>query len=118
MKSCKGNEDSLEAMINIRDSALQMKEAILKGDLDKVVELLNLAGVERSSKVVSSEYIDNIYETARKAGTGEYLELEVVVLCFYAKPEARMDVIRALNRFSGVTYNCQFTERGAESWTT
>ena len=110
-------------MINIRDSALQMKEAILKGDLDKVVELLNFSWSQkkRSSKVVSSEYIDNIYETARKAGAqagkisgaggGGFM-------LFYAKPEARMDVIRALNRFSGVTYNCQFTERGAESWTT
>ena len=58
-----GNEDSLDALIQIRDSAFKMKEAILKGDLGSMVDLLNFSWNQkkRSSKSVSSKYLDAIF---------------------------------------------------------
>jgi D-glycero-alpha-D-manno-heptose-7-phosphate kinase len=37
-------------------------------------------------------------------------------MMFYVRPERRLDVIRALNRFDGQVSNCHFTENGTQSW--
>lgn len=122
MKSIEdGHEDSMKALISIRDSALKMKEAVLKADYSSLIELLNQSWIskKRSSKNVSNKYIDAVYETAIDAGA---LAGKISgaggggFMLFYTDPSNRMNVIRGLSQFSGITSNCHFTQRGAESW--
>jgi D-glycero-alpha-D-manno-heptose-7-phosphate kinase len=39
-------------------------------------------------------------------------------MLFFVPTTRRMDVIRALTKFSGLVTNCHFTEKGANAWRT
>ena len=98
-----------------------MKECLLKGDFAGMVESMR-AGWEnkkRSAKTVSNQHIDEIYESAIKAGA---LAGKVSgaggggFMMFFVNPDKRMDVIRALDHFKGQISNCHFTKHGAQAW--
>ncbi len=116
-----GSTVAIEAMHGIKREALVMKECLLKGDFEGIVESMR-AGWEskkRSARSVSNAHIDEIYDAAVAAGAragkvsgaggGGFM-------MFYVRPERRLDVIRALNRFDGQVSNCHFTENGTQSW--
>ncbi len=116
-----GSEDALEAMHGIKREALVMKECLLRGDFDGLVESMRLGweNKKRSAKTVSNPHIDAIYDAAIKAGA---LAGKVSgaggggFMLFFAPTEKRMDVIRALNGFSGQVSNCHFTKHGTQAW--
>jgi len=116
-----GSSVAIEAMHGMKREALLMKECLLKGDFEGIVESMR-AGWEnkkRSARSVSNAHIDEIYDAAVAAGAragkvsgaggGGFM-------MFYVRPERRLDVIRALNRFDGQVSNCHFTENGTQSW--
>jgi D-glycero-alpha-D-manno-heptose-7-phosphate kinase len=116
-----GQVNALEAMHGIKREAGQMKECLLKGDFAGMVESMR-AGWEnkkRSAKSVSNQHIDEIYESAIKAGA---LAGKVSgaggggFMMFFVNPDKRMDVIRALDHFKGQISNCHFTKHGAQAW--
>jgi D-glycero-alpha-D-manno-heptose-7-phosphate kinase len=118
-----GSEIALEAMHGIKREALLMKECMLRGDFDGVVESM-LQGWENkklSAKTVSNPHIDEIYDVARKSGA---LAGKVSgaggggFMWFFVPPERRMDVIRTLDQFGGQVSNCHFTKNGAQAWRT
>jgi D-glycero-alpha-D-manno-heptose-7-phosphate kinase len=118
-----GVVQGIKAMHGIKHEALVMKECLLRGDFAGIVDSM-LQGWENkklSAKTVSNPLIDNIYETAISAGA---LAGKVSgaggggFMMFFASPERRMNVIRALNRFEGQVSNCHFTKKGAEAWRT
>jgi len=116
-----GAVDALGAMHNIKQEALVMKECLLRGDFDGVVESM-LQGWEnkkRSAKTVSNPQIDEIYDGARRAGA---LAGKVSgaggggFMWFFVPAEKRMDVVRSLNDFGGQISNCHFTKNGTQAW--
>ena len=98
-----------------------MKENLLKGDFDGLVESMR-AGWEakkRMARSITNPLIEQSYELAKAAGMragkisgaggGGFMMLLV-------DPVRRMDVMRALSGTQGQIYNCHFTEIGTQGW--
>lgn len=112
---------SIEAMFALKDDAVSMKEAILRGDLDGYAHILGRSwdAKKKMAKGITTRLIDDIYESAVAAGArsgkisgaggGGFM-------MFYVPPHKRMDVIRALSKFPGELMNFHFTSHGAKSW--
>jgi D-glycero-alpha-D-manno-heptose-7-phosphate kinase len=116
-----GHADALDAMHSIKREALVMKECLLKGDFQGIVDsmLLGWENKKRSAKTVSNPHIDQIYDEAIKAGA---LAGKVSgaggggFMMFYVAPEKRMRLIHTLMCFEGEVSNCNFTKEGTMAW--
>lgn len=116
-----GFADALEAMHGIKREALWMKECLLRGDFNGVVESMRMGweNKKRSAKTVSNPHIDKIYDAAINAGA---LAGKVSgaggggFILFFVPPDRRMNVIRTLNSFEGQVSNCHFTKYGSQAW--
>jgi D-glycero-alpha-D-manno-heptose-7-phosphate kinase len=116
-----GTVDTVEAMHGIKREALVMKECLLRGDFDGIVESMRQGweSKKRSAKTVTSPHIDEIYNAALGAGA---LAGKVSgaggggFMMFFVPPEKRMDVIRTLNGFEGQVSNCHFAKYGTQAW--
>ena len=116
-----GSVDALEAMHGIKREALVMKECLLRGNFDGIVESMRQGweSKKRSARTVTSPHIDEIYNAAIRAGA---LAGKVSgaggggFMMFFVPPEKRMDAIRTLNRFEGQVSNCHFTKHGTQAW--
>lgn len=119
MKS--GISDTIEAMHGIKQEALTMKECLLKGDFQGIVNSMRAGwdSKKRSAKTVSNPHIEDIYNAAISAGA---LSGKVSgaggggFMMFFVPPDKRMNVIRALNKFDGQVSNCHFTKHGTQAW--
>lgn len=116
-----GAVDALEAMHGIKREALVMKECLLRGDFDGIVESMRQGweSKKRSARTVSNPHIEEIYEAAMAAGA---LAGKVSgaggggFMMFFVPPDHRMDVIRTLERYNGQVSNCHFTKYGTQAW--
>jgi len=118
-----GETQSLDAMHKIKIEALNMKEHLLRGDFSGFVESMQKGweNKKRSSKYVSNDLINSIYNAAidsgalagkvSGAGGGGFM-------WFFVPPENRINVIRTLKSFGGEVSNCHFTKYGSEAWVT
>lgn len=116
-----GKKDAIKAMHGIKDEALNMKECLLKGDFEGIVESMQKGweNKKRSAITVTNDYIDNIYKVSIDAGAvagkvsgaggGGFMML-------FVPPESRMAVINKLSKFSGIISNCHFTKYGSQAW--
>ncbi|HOK26236.1 MAG TPA: dehydrogenase [Bacteroidales bacterium] len=117
-----GVSESVEAMHMLKELAISMKEALLKGELDSLGELLDNSWNYKKKMAggITNPHIDTIYDTALKAGAtggkisgaggGGYM-------FFYCPRNTRYNVIRALKQFGGHEQKYEFTKRGLETWT-
>nr|WP_231887771.1 hypothetical protein [Thermodesulfatator autotrophicus] len=66
-------EKSIEAMHKLKEQAIMMKEAILRGKLDEIGEILDFGWQykKQMAEGITNSVIDEIYETAKKAGVQE-----------------------------------------------
>lgn len=112
---------AVEAMHQMKREAVTMKESLLKGDFDGLVESMQ-AGWEskkNSADTVSNTHLEEIYDTATRSGA---LAGKVSgaggggFMMFFVPTERRMDVIRGLNRYQGQVSNCHFTKHGSQAW--
>jgi D-glycero-alpha-D-manno-heptose-7-phosphate kinase len=116
-----GVTDALEAMHGIKREALVMKECLLRGDFNGLVDSMRSGweSKKRSAKTVSNSNIDEIYEAAISAGA---LAGKVSgaggggFMVFFVPTERRMELIRTLNKFKGQVSNCHFTKNGTQAW--
>jgi D-glycero-alpha-D-manno-heptose-7-phosphate kinase len=116
-----GRGDAIEAMHGIKREAMTMKDCLLRGDFDGLVDSMRSGweNKKRSAKTVSNPEIDSIYATALEAGA---LAGKVSgaggggFMLFFVPNERRLDVIRALGPFNGQVSNCHFTKNGAQAW--
>ena len=116
-----GQEQALEAMQGLKQEALSMKESLLKGDFEGIVESMRLGweNKKRSAATVSNPHIEQIYSAATAAGASAGKVSGAGgggFMLFFVNPESRMDVIRAPSRFEGQSSNCHFTKTGAQAW--
>ena len=94
-------EKSIEAMYKLKEQAIMMKEPILKGKLDKIGDILDFGWQykKQMAKGITNPIIDEIYETAKKAGaTGGKISGAGGggFMMFYCPKNTRYKVIEAL----------------------
>lgn len=93
-------------MHNLKEQAYMMKEAILKGELNRIGDILDYGWKNKKATAVgvSSDNIDEIYEAAMKSGaTGGKISGAGGggFMTFYCPGNTRYKVINALKKFGG-----------------
>lgn len=116
------NEKSIEAMHKLKEQALQMKEALLKGKLGQIGEILDYGFQQKRQMAanISNSRLDALYDTARAAGaTGGKISGAGGggFMIFYCPGNTRFDVITALETFDGRIKPYSFTKHGLQTWT-
>jgi D-glycero-alpha-D-manno-heptose-7-phosphate kinase len=114
--------DAIEAMHEIRSAAMEMKEALLKSDIDRVLQILGVSWLskKRAARGISNDSIESIAGVAMQAGArglkisgaggGGFMMIAV-------DPPNRHHVIRALEPMGGRHFSFSFVSEGVESWT-
>ena len=117
----KKNNNSIEAMHKLKEYAILMKQALLKGRLDEIGEILHHSWLykKRMTSEISNSLINEIYEEALNAGSsggkisgaggGGFMML-------YCPNNTRYKVIESLQKFGGEFRRYQFTKYGLETW--
>ena len=115
-------EKPIEAMHQLKQQAQMMKEALLKGKLNEIGEILDF-GFEHKKKMaegISNPLMENIYSAAKKAGaTGGKISGAGGggFMIFYCPANTKYRVIESLESFGGRHRGFQFTEHGLKTWT-
>lgn len=114
-------EASVDAMHQLKEQSSLMKEVILKGQFDKIGEILNYSWEckKKTAAEVSNPVIDELYEAAMKAGaTGGKISGAGGggFMFFYCPNNARYKVIETLQKFGGEFRRYQFTTQGLLTW--
>ncbi|MCW3121836.1 MAG: dehydrogenase [Flavipsychrobacter sp.] len=115
------NKESIDAMHHLKEQALIMKEALLKGNIHEIGGILDYGFryKKQMAKGISNDAMDEIYETALKAGaTGGKISGAGGggFMMFYCPANTRYAVKKALANFGGSFSPYQFTERGLFTW--
>ncbi|WP_143310497.1 GHMP family kinase ATP-binding protein [Chitinophaga vietnamensis] len=115
------NDDSIAAMHHLKEQAVMMKEALLRGSIDLIGDILNYGFEHKKqmAKGISNPQLDEIYEAARQAGAsggkisgaggGGFM-------IFYCPKNTRFAVVDALSRFGGDVKRYHFTNNGVQTW--
>jgi D-glycero-alpha-D-manno-heptose-7-phosphate kinase len=116
------NKKSIEAMHSLKEQSIRMKEALLKGDVDRIGEILHYGWQHKKAMAegISNPQIENIYHSALKAGaTGGKISGAGGggFMFFYAPYNAKFKVVEALNKLGGRVMRYNFTPHGLTSWT-
>ncbi|MGZ8522903.1 MAG: GHMP family kinase ATP-binding protein [Chitinophagaceae bacterium] len=116
------NEKSIEAMHQLKEQAKRMKEALLRGKLHEIGEILDFGFQQKRLMAhnISNTNIEEIYTAAKSAGAmggkisgaggGGFM-------IFYCPANTRYKVIETLESFGGYCNNYQFTKHGLTTWT-
>lgn len=117
----KGDQQSTEATHKLKQEAVLMKEALLKGQIRRFAEVLEQGWLskKKTAQGVSNENIERIYQTAIEggayagkvsgAGGGGYMT-------FVVDPVRRPDVVRMLRCQQVQPTAVQFSDQGAIAW--
>jgi D-glycero-alpha-D-manno-heptose-7-phosphate kinase len=117
-----GNEKSIEAMHQMKRQAVMMKEALLRGNLDEIGEILNYGWhfKKQMADQITNPLIEEIYQAALSngatggkisgAGGGGFM-------FFYCPANTWFQVTQALEKFGGQIKRFEFTTAGLRTWT-
>ena len=116
-----GTDTAVEAMHQVKSSAVKMKEALLKGELDQLGEILDQGWnfKKQMASGISNARIDEIYRTAMEAGaTGGKISGAGGggFVFFYCPMNSRFDVIRAMEKIDVRYEHFEFTQTGLYSY--
>lgn len=113
--------DAVQAMHTLRQAAVEMKEALLKGRIRTVLEVLgdSWQAKKRAAKTISNPQIDAIADAALAAGA-QGLKISGAggggFMMIAVDPSQRWDVVRALEPLGGRFFTFTFVEQGALAW--
>ena len=115
-------EKSIEAMHQLKLQAQRMKEALLKGRIHEIGEILDFGFRQKQQMAegISNPFIDDIYEQAKKAGaTGGKISGAGGggFMTFYCPAISKYKVMEVLSGLGGHCQSYQFTNHGLTSWT-
>jgi D-glycero-alpha-D-manno-heptose-7-phosphate kinase len=114
-------QQSIDAMHQLKQQAKMMKEALLRGRLNEFGEILDY-GYQHKRKMaegITNSLIEEIYETAKSAGaTGGKISGAGGggFMTFYCPANTKYKVITSLERFGGRHRNYQFVGYGLKTW--
>lgn len=112
---------SLDAMLALKQDAFSMKEAILRGELNRYADILGRSWIakKKMAEGITNPQIDAVFDSAIAAGAlagkisgaggGGFMN-------FFVAPGRRMRLLRELERFPGTVMNFHFVDEGATSW--
>ena len=115
------NSQSIEAMHKLKEQAIQMKEALLRGHIDQIGEILDFGWryKKQMASSITNPHIDGIYNAAKEAGAsggkisgaggGGFM-------FFYCPGVTRYAVVEALQRFGGKAKRYEFVNEGLKTW--
>jgi len=115
------NERSIDAMHQLKEQARRMKEALLRGHLNEIGEILDFGFHQKRNMAhnISNSLIEEIYDAAKKAGaTGGKISGAGGggFMSFYCPLNTRYKVMETLNTFGGQVKPYQFTKFGLTTW--
>ncbi|MBL7693151.1 MAG: dehydrogenase [Flavipsychrobacter sp.] len=115
------NQESIDAMHQLKEQAQMMKEAMLKGNIHDIGHILDYGFryKKQMAKGISNDAMDAIYEAALQAGaTGGKISGAGGggFMMFYCPGNTRHQVRKTLQTFGGSISPYQFTERGLFTW--
>ena len=120
-KNLHDNKKSLEAMHEVKEDSVLMKEMLLKGDIFSFAEVLGKSweSKKRVSNSVSNSEIDHIYSMAMDngaysgkvsgAGGGGFM-------FFMVDPTKKYQLVKKLNEQQGWVISFHFTHEGTRGW--
>lgn len=112
---------SIEATHKLKEQSVLMKEALLKGELDRIGELLDFGWENKKqlAKCISNHNIEKIYSIAKEngasggkisgAGGGGFM-------IFYCPGNSKTKVVKSLESLGGKVKRYEFTNHGLSSW--
>ncbi len=115
------DKKSLEAMHEVKEDAILMKEALLKGDIKNFAKILGKSweAKKRVSNNISNSEIDRVYDLAitngaysgkvSGAGGGGFM-------FFMVEPTKKLQLIKELNKQQGEVINFEFVKDGTKGW--
>ena len=116
-----GRSDSLDAMHRLKQEAVQMKEALLRGNLARFAQVMQSGwqAKKQTASSIANPMIDELEALAfangahaakvSGAGGGGFM-------MFVCDPAERVRLVRALSAAGGAVYDTHFTPHGAASW--
>jgi D-glycero-alpha-D-manno-heptose-7-phosphate kinase len=115
-------DSSIEAMHQLKEQARLMKEALLRGKLNEIGEILDFGFQQKRQMAegISNPMLEEIYELAKKAGaTGGKISGAGGggFMIFYCPVNTKYNVIKTLEKFGGRYRRYKFTEHGLTTWT-
>jgi D-glycero-alpha-D-manno-heptose-7-phosphate kinase len=115
-------EKSIEAMHQLKQQSQMMKEAILKGRLHEIGEILDFGFRQKRQMAegISNSMLEEIYDEAKKAGaTGGKISGAGGggFMIFYCPGISKYNVTEALIKFGGYCKPYQFVDHGLTTWT-
>lgn len=116
------NEKSIEAMHQLKEQARMMKEALLKGKLHEIGEILDFGFQQKRQMAanISNSQIEELYDAAKKAGaTGGKISGAGGggFMIFYCPGNSNYAVKEILKSYGGDVKQYSFTKYGLTSWT-
>ena len=114
---------ALESLHQLKRDAVEMKLALLHGDMAHMADILNRswAAKKRTASAVSTAHMESLHAAAMAhgalagkvsgAGGGGFF-------MFIVPPQRRVNLIRHLNGMAATASAVHFTAEGAESWVT
>jgi len=120
-KSMLDDRKSLEAMHEVKRDATLMKEALLRGEIDRFSEILGKSweAKKRVSESISNTEIDRVYDLAMShgaysgkvsgAGGGGFM-------FFMVDPKRKYELVQVLNNQRGSVLNFHFVKEGTKGW--
>lgn len=116
------NEKSIEAMHQLKEQARMMKEALLKGKLHEIGEILDFGFQQKRQMAanISNSQIEELYDAAKKAGaTGGKISGAGGggFMIFYCPGNSNYAVKEILTSYGGDVKQYSFTKYGLTSWT-
>ena len=116
-------QKSIEAMHLIKQQAYELKEAILKNNLNDIGTILHTGWIHKRNMAegVSTPLFEELYNTALNAGsTGGKISGAGGggFVFFYCPNNTRFAVAQALRNLGGYVQPYGFTKKGLESWIT
>lgn len=114
-------DDALESLHRLKEDAIEMKDALLRGQIPRMAEILNRSWIakQKTAAGISTGRIEQLFNVAMEygalggkvsgAGGGGFM-------MFLAPPSRRVAIIRALNTAEGHASNVHLVATGAESW--
>ncbi len=116
-----GNQAAIEAMHRIKQSAVDMKLALLKGDMEEFARVLGQGWEDKKkmANTITNPTIQEAFDVAMCAGAragkvsgaggGGFI-------MFIMEPTVKKKVMNALEKLSGFIMPFQFTDGGAHGW--